>query len=486
MKGVQTIVSAIVMHCFLLFTLYPTVMLAYDLPDMGDSTIHSISRTQEELLGREIMQKVRQSPLYNSDPIVTGYVRTLGTRLAAGAGHAHDDFYFFVINDPRVNAFALPGGYIGINAGLILVAENESEVAGVMAHEMAHVTQRHIARMFERSQSLSWPMMAALLGSLILASQNPALGSGAMATALAGANQDMINFTRSNEEEADRIGMQMLVDAQYDPNGMSTFFGRMAQANKYNDSFYVPDFLRTHPVNSARIADAKTRAQGYQVVPQGSELSFQLIRHRLQVLFGNPTLNTIAYYEAELKKPNKNASPAWHYGYSLALAEKGRFAEAEAQLLQLMATNRQEKIYRLTLAQVYQQQHQYPKALTVLKETLVLYPNDEAVVLQTAQALTDAKQYQEVRVLLEKQVRTIRNNPQYYHLLAQAQSKLNNPQGSYMARAEYYALEDDLHSAVRELKRAQAENKKSAYLQAKIAARLKVLEEQLELRDELQ
>lgn len=481
MKCFNTIFKIIILYSLLFAAVMPG--FAYDLPDMGDSTIHSFSRGAEEQLGAEIMRSVRSSRLYNNDPIVTDYVRQMGDRITASSDYAMDSFYFFVINDPRVNAFALPGGYIGINAGLILVAEYEDEVAGVMAHEIAHVTQRHIARMFERSKSLSWPMMAALLGSMILATASPAAGTSAMAATLAGSQQDMINFTRSNEEEADRIGMDMLVKAGYDPNGMSTFFARMAQANKYNDSFYVPEFLRTHPINSSRIADAATRAQSYKVPLRKDSLSFELIKQRLNVLFADHTRNILAYYQAEIEKPAQRNDPAWRYGYSLALASKGQFPQAQQELQQLIKNDADEKIYRMSLAQVYEAQHQYMQAISLLQETLQLYPNDESLTLQTAQTMVNAEQYNQAKVLLEKQLRKTQDNPHLYNLLAKTQSELNNPQASYIARAEYYALQDDLHSAVRELKRAQAENKDNAYQQAKIAARLAELEADLELRE---
>ncbi len=483
MNRSNTIFDYIVIAYFWLFALMPAQGLAYNLPEMGDSAARSLSPMQEQQLGAEIMLQVRQSPLYNTDPIVTSYVRDLGERLAAKSSRASDEFDFFVINDPRVNAFALPGGYIGINAGLIMVAAHEDEVAGVMAHEIAHVTQRHIARMFERSQALSWPMMAMILGSMILASQNPALGSGALASTIAGSAQDMINFTRSNEEEADRVGMELLANAEFDPMAMSTFFGRMAQANKYNDSFYVPDFLRTHPVSTARVADAASRAQQYPAVQKKDSLSFHLIKQRLQVMYAGHNQDIVAHYRAELAKPGQNNNPALQYGYSLALAKKGFKTEAIAQLQQLINNNRTEKVYAMSLAEIYQEQQQYMAGIALLQNTLRSYPHDEGISLQLAQMLNNAQQYKQAKTLMEQQIRYADENPQYYHYLAQAQSKLKNPQASHMARAEYYALQDDLHSAVRELKRAQSYNKDNAYLQAKISARLKKLEAELEFLD---
>lgn len=484
MNRIKTIFHYIVMQCFLLLTLSPPMGFAYNLPEMGDSSSTSLSPAEEKRLGAEIMLEVRQSPLYNTDPIITDYVQSLGKRLILSSSLNPKDFQFFVINDPRVNAFALPGGYIGINAGLLLVAANESEVASVMAHETAHVTQRHIARMFERSDNLSWTMLALLLGSMILATQNPAMGSSALAGAMAGSVQDMINFTRSNEEEADRVGMDMLAKAAFDPQAMSTFFARMAEANRYNDSFYVPDFLRTHPVNSARVADAASRAQHYPVVKKNDNLSFQLIKHRLQVLFAKPHQDILAYYRAELAKPGFSTQPAWRYGYSLALDKKGQHNEAITQLQNLLKDNRHEKIYYMSLAEIYQAQQQYAAGISLLQGAMQLFPYDEVISVQLTQMLLHSGQYQQAKKVLDKQLRYAdEKTPQYYYLLAQTENKLNHPQASHMAHAEYYAMQNDLHSAVRELKRAQQYNKNNAYQQAKISARLKELEAELAFLD---
>ncbi|MFA6038045.1 MAG: M48 family metalloprotease [Legionellales bacterium] len=480
MNRLKTIFHYIVLQSFLLLTLAPSQALAIELPEMGDSSGRSLSHAQAKELGDQIMLQVRQSPLYNTDAIVTSYVQALGARLVPEKEEA--EFYFFVINDPRVNAFALPGGYIGINAGLILVAEHEDEVAGVMAHEIAHVTQRHIARMFERSQSLTWPMIAALLGSVILTAANPALGSGALATVMASGQQDMINFTRSNEEEADRVGMEMLAEADYDPMAMSTFFGRMAQANKYNESFYVPDFLRTHPVNSARVADAATRAQQYPPVKKTESLSFRLIKQRLYVMYAGHNQDIIAHYRAELEKPGNNQDPALRYGYSLALAKKGSLSLSITELLQLLNDKPNEKIYLMSLAEVYQEQHAYMKGIALLQNAMRLYPRDEAISLQLVKMLINAEQYRQAKTLMDSQIRYADDHPLYYHYLAQAQSELGNPQASHMARANYYAMQDDPSSAIRELKRAQAYDKDNDYIQAKISAQLKKVEKELELK----
>lgn len=467
-----------VIQSFLLLTITPTY--AIELPEMGDSAARALTAAQEEFLGAEIMKQVRASPLYNTDAIVTDYVQNLGQHLAEKSTQPQGHFEFFVINDPRVNAFALPGGFIGINAGLILVAAHEDEVASVMAHEIAHVTQRHIARMIERSQSLTWPMIAALMGAMILTAANPALGSGALASVMAGGQQDMINFTRHNEEEADRIGMDMLAKANYDPMAMSTFFGRMAQANKYNESFYVPDFLRTHPVNSARIADSATRAAQYPKVARKDSLSFYLVKHRLQVMYAAPGQDIVGHYRAELAKPGHQNNQALLYGYSLALAKKGDLSDSVMQLQQLIATNAKEKIYYLSLAQVYQEQQAYDKATVLLQDAFKIYPRDEAISLQLVQIYINDEKYREAKALMDQQIRYTTKHPLYYHYLALAQSKLGNQQASHMARAEFYTMLDDLHSAVRELKRAQGFNKNDDYIQAKISAKLKKLESELE------
>ncbi|HLF10709.1 MAG TPA: M48 family metalloprotease, partial [Gammaproteobacteria bacterium] len=223
-----------------------------DLPDFGTPADTALSKNKEEQLGRGVMLQLRNAGVVAEDPELTEYIGTLGSRLASNANNGDYRFNFFVVNDDRINAFALPGGFIGVNSGLILASDNESELAGVLAHEISHVTQRHIARSIYDNQRTSIVSMAAMLAAILLGAAADVSGDamqGVVSASQALAVQRQINFTRSNEYEADRVGMEVLSAAGFDPNGMSGFFEKLAK--RYGASTqYVPELLQTHPVST--------------------------------------------------------------------------------------------------------------------------------------------------------------------------------------------------------------------------------------------
>jgi predicted Zn-dependent protease len=200
---------------------------AFDLPDIGDPSGSAVSPEQERRLGEALLRQLRRGEYILNDPEAEAYVQSLGFRLAAQGTNVNQPFDFFLVQDPAINAFAAPGGFIGMHTGTILVAETESELAGVLAHEIAHVSQKHMARAFEQASQLSIPMAAAMLGAILLGTQNPQAGQAAIAAVAASNVQLQIDFTRANEEEADRIGMQLLSHAGFDPRGLPAFFERL-------------------------------------------------------------------------------------------------------------------------------------------------------------------------------------------------------------------------------------------------------------------
>jgi len=236
-----------------------TAQEAIDLPDIGDSFGAIISPEQERKLGANYMRLLRRyAPIVN-DEEVENYIQQLGHSLSDNTDY-YGDFYFFVIDSPQINAFAVPGGFVAFNAGLILESESEAELASVVGHEIAHVTQRHGARMIEASSQMNMPAMAAMLGSLLLAIANPQAGAAALMATQAASQQYQINSTRANEKEADSIGLRLLSDAGYDTKKMAVFFERMQRASRYSDPAHIPEYLRTHPIAVNRIAEARARA----------------------------------------------------------------------------------------------------------------------------------------------------------------------------------------------------------------------------------
>lgn len=285
------------------------------LPDIGDSSGAVVSQRDEDAYGDALMREFRRLAATVEDPLVVDYVRYLGYSLVAYSDEPDRSFNFFIVDDDSVNAFAAPGGNIGIHSELLLTAENESEVAAVLAHEIAHVTQRHLARAVESAQKMSLPMTLLMLGAVLAgagdgdAVQTAVIGSQALMQQL------QINFTRANEYEADRVGIHTLARAGYDPEGMASFFGKMARLAR-GHGLEVPEFLRTHPVEATRIAEAKNRAGQVEVATQRqrSPEYFLVIRERVRVLTADNPREAVNYYD-------KVGTDEAHLVYGKALAQ---------------------------------------------------------------------------------------------------------------------------------------------------------------------
>ena len=258
-----------------------------ELPDFGSPADAVLSKSREAQLARGVILQLRNAGAIIDDPQLTEYIGLLGSQLASHANDGDFDFDFFVIDEDVINAFAMPGGVVGVNAGLILASDNENELAGVLAHEVSHVTQRHIARMLYDTQRQSILTMASMLAAILIGatSDNVSAGaaSGLLTAGQAAAMQRQINFTRQNEYEADRIGMDVLARAGFDPNGMATFFEKLSKRSSL-PSQYVPEMLQTHPVSTGRIAEARSRARQLSGVVREDSLAYKLAKARLRVL----------------------------------------------------------------------------------------------------------------------------------------------------------------------------------------------------------
>ena len=255
------------------------------LPDLGDVSQSDLSPVQERRLGEGIMREIRADRSYSDDAEISHYLNTLGYRLVSAGGESHQEFDF---PDPRsqINAFALPGGFIGVNR-LILAAQSESELASVVAHEIAHVTQKHIARMLVAQKQSAITSLAGLAVAILASRVSSELSQAAVVASQAGAVQSALNFTRDNEREADRVGFQSLEHAGFDPQAMPLFFERLQRSTRFYETA-APSYLRTHPLTYERIADMQNRAQNlhYRQVPDS--LDFQLIRAKLKALQDSP------------------------------------------------------------------------------------------------------------------------------------------------------------------------------------------------------
>jgi len=321
-----------------------------ELPEIGDSAGGIVSPEQERRMGEAFLRQAHQFAVIVDDPEVETYFSGLGQQIAAQSDGFDGNFTFFLINHPAINAFAAPGGFVGAHTGLILASRSESEVAAVLAHEISHVTQRHGARSFEAASRMSLPMAAAMLGSILIAAANPEAGMAAITATQAAAQQYQLNFTRANEQEADRIGIQLMHRAEFDPYAMASFFDRLQQANRFTDPKQLPEYLRTHPVSINRMAEARDRADKLSKVSHTDSLSYHLVKAKLQVMMARDAHKALLAAEEAMRTGQYENETVARYRYAVALTEAREFGKARIQLQQLLKDDPERASFLLAIA----------------------------------------------------------------------------------------------------------------------------------------
>jgi len=456
-----------------------------ELPDIGDSAGSAISPEFERRLGKAFMRSIRQHATIVDDPEVQSYIESIGYRLAANSDDNTLTFSFFVVDSPDINAFAAPGGVIGVNSGTILTSRSESELAGVIAHEISHVTQRHMARRFEYQGKFSMAKTAAMLGAILLAIVDPQAGAAALAV-VTGANiQSQINFTRANEEEADSIGIQLLARSGYDPQGMPGFFEQLQQKSEYYQG-NAPEFLRTHPLTSSRIAESKARASKYKSVNYTNTPGYELVKAKLEVNGYKNARDAVKEFKYRLSiTPTEDKDPI-RYGYILALTNAEAYRLAREQLKALLATDRDNITYLLVAANIESQERNYRAALDIFQKAYQLYPDYRPLVYAYTKTLLDARQPRQARELLNRFRRIQRPDPIYYDLLSQAEAQSGSMVNSGIAKAEYYYLTGNTKLAIDKLIHTQRSGALDYYQKEIIISRISELEYEFELERDLQ
>lgn len=446
-----------------------------ELPSMGDSSFTALSKHDEDALGEAFMRNVRSALPMVTDPIVEEYVQNLGYRLASHSSNYYGNFHFFVVDSTQINAFAGPGGYIGINSGLILAAQSESEVAAVMAHEIAHVTQRHIARSIEMQKALTIPSMAALLASLVIATQSSEAGTAAIAATLGGTAQKQINFIRQNEKEADRVGITTLAKSGLDPRAMPGFFEKLQNSSRYS-GYNAPEFLRTHPVTQTRISDSRNRAEQYPAKQYRSSLAFNLVRARIKLLSFRRPHDALRFFAGALKKGQYLSRTAALYGNALALAATGQTQRAQSEMDRLLEKNPENIILILGAAQIESDAGRYSTALPRLQRGLGLFPGNLPLTEATASAMIQTGKASEAARLLQDYLLKNDGHPRIYLLLARAERAQGHPVRFHEALAEHHFLDGDTRGAVTQLQLADKLPGLTYYEEARITSRLNELE----------
>lgn len=475
---------------------------APELPEIGDPSGTALTPLQEQEFGAAFFRSLHEQVKVDQDLEVSQYIQSIGQKLAANSDNPEQTFHFFVVEDSAINAFAGPGGYIGVNSGLILVTESESELASVLGHEIAHVTQRHLYQALQASGKIQMVSFAAMLAAMLIGSRlggstgaqpyctaknegcqrSTNAGQGLAMAAMGAGTQAMINFTRDNEAEADSIGMQTLARSEFDPRSMPTFFERMQQSTRFA-GHGTPEFLLTHPVTVSRIADTRSRAEKFSYRQYPDSFTYQLIRAKLRVkaLQGTPGLSD--YFSNRVKGGTKPQQDATRYGLALALVVENRIEEGKRILQQLALEYPYQSHFIHALANVETDQRNYPKAMELFKSAYEKFPENEAIRVDYVKALLLTNKPEPARRLLEEMLQGP-PNPDIYELLGQAYSALHNEAESHRYLAEAYYADGQTNVAILQMKLARRFSRGDFYLNSVIDDRLrKFTEEEKERRN---
>lgn len=451
-----------------------------NLPDMG-GTGEVLPPEEEQNFPRDFELYMRSQNALIEDPIVKNYFNDMGFRLVMHSDGRDRDFHFHVLRVPGINAFAAPAGVVGLNAGLILAAKSKHEVAGVVAHEISHVTQNHLSRRAEENQRVSFPLMLATLGLVLAGGLAGGIDGdavqGALASGMGLAQQAQINYTRQNEAEADRIGIQLMARAGYDPNGMVGFFQTLTSASRAWGQG-PPEYLRTHPLSTNRVAEAKQRVD---LVQQSRRLiedaMFYYVQARLRVIMTRHADSAVEYFEAQLDRGREPES-AHRYGLALSYLAGSRLEQAQEELQWLLNDNPDSQLFRLLEAQLLLRQNRHEESLAAYQRLYAAYGQSEVVALDYVDALLhdDTVEHAERAIeILREQMRLRPNDVRVSALLARAADIAGDEIRSLEAVAENYYLRGGIPQAIEQLERLIERNDLDYYQRARISARLSQL-----------
>lgn len=457
------------------------VSLADQLPDLGDPSSQTLSPSAEYRLGQSAMITIRHAMPLNHDILANNYINSLGTRLQSAEQDKQFAFEFFLVNDDAINAFALPGGFIGINTGLILTTDSEDELASVMSHEMSHVTQRHIARLYAYRKQMTIGTMAGALAAVIIATQNPQAGSGALMATIAGQAQSSLSFSRNNEQEADRVGIQLMSNAGFDPLAMPKFFEKLHQSSRFSGQ-YVPEYLQTHPLTQSRIADAKNRAQQLPKVPDHlKHQDYWFVKARIKNEQFTMPKDSVAFFEQPLKETAPHIAKLAHqYGLALSLLANNQ-SDRALSILQTLSQDDPENPYILVaLADTYVAQNQLSTAIKLLQQAVKTRPSELALVVALAELQLQAEQPKKAIQLLDQYHLHYGEDTFTLRLISRAYGQAGKPTSMHFYQAKYLEKLGEYHSALDQLKLVKLPQENKDRMSLQIEAKMAEIKEQIE------
>ncbi len=456
----------------------PVSALDTRLPDLGNSAGSLMTPKRERDLGKAFMRSVRRSEKVMDDPVLSDYVQSLGQHLVDSSDARGNTYTFFLIDDPQINAFAGPGGYIGIYSGLLLTTETESELAAVLAHEIAHVTQQHLLRAWESTSNLSIPNAAILLAAVVLGAT---VGGDAAAAAAVGGQaalvQQQINFTRANEKEADRVGIDVLASSGFEPRAMPSFFARMGKANRVYAS-RLPEFLMTHPVTTSRTADAMGRAEQFAYRQTPEDLRYHLAHINLTQRRIDRPEDAVRELTLMLEDGRYRNELAVRYGIALAEIRAKRFDKAAAQLDRLVRAQPDTIEFLVARSTVDAQLGRHKAALARLGRALINHPGSYALNIAFAETALAAGEPKRAMQQLQAFVNYRSDEPRVYKLLSRAAGELDQEVLGHQYLSEYYYQIGSLKQAIQQIEIATERPGLDFYVSSRLESRLAELREE--------
>ncbi|MCK9381430.1 MAG: M48 family metalloprotease [Sulfuritalea sp.] len=456
----------------------PPLSVAEGLPDLGEAAQAEFSPAMERRIGESVMLEIRADPAWLDDPEVTSYLNRLGHRLSSQSEGVRQEFEFFALRDSTLNAFAMPGGYVGVHTGLILAAESESELASVLAHEISHVTQHHMARMVNKAGQGQVASVLALAVAILAARSSPDLAMGAAMAGQGVAIQNQLNYSRDFEREADRFGLGVLERAGFDIRGMSSFFERLQKSGRLYEN-NAPGYLRTHPLTTERLADMGNRIQGRPYKQVTDSLEFQLVRAKLRAQEGT-SRDAVTEFETRLKDRNfAGSEAAMHYGLAQALVRDGKLAAADKELGELRRLKVVSPMIETFAAQMRLKQGDAAGAVKLLRAAQPRYPQERPIAYGLVEALLEAGLPSEAIKVTEDELLSYPSDAKMHGLQAKTYALLGKRLQQHRAQAEAYALLGQVPAAVEQLELAQKSGDGNFYEYSQVDSRLRELKKRM-------
>lgn len=454
------------------------------LPTMGAASAADLSPMLERSLGEAIMSQGRRDPTYVDDPELSQYLTTMGRKLASFSPGAVPDVEMFGVRDPEINAFAMPGGFIGVNTGLIVSSGSESELAAVLAHEIGHVVQRHIARGMTQQSQNSMVMLASLAGALLaaLAGGGGNLAMGVAAFGQAAAINRQLGFSRDAEREADRAGFTMLTKAGFDAQGMAQMFSRLMNASRLNEGAGGGSWASTHPLSIERMSDVQNRVRSLPPSRHVDSDDFWYVRAKMRVVQGRDAVSlrsATQQLQDEAQALSGVRRSAAYYGLSLLAFQRNNLDEAERFLGQASADGRDSPQMAKLAVDIALARKDYRRAQDLAQAATRRWPEQRALGLAYATALQSNGRHAEAQDYLRAKIKQWGSDePSLYQMLAQSEERTGKPVQARRDLARYYVMTGAFAAAESQLQQARGMST-DFYEQSQIDVQIKEVKDKL-------